>query len=417
MTPPIAAASPWTPAFTRFFLAQCLSWAGSSMSPVALSFGVLAATGRATAVGVVLASFTLPMVGLLLLGGVVADAVPRWRLLPISHAVSGITQLAIAAWFLLGLGSVPLLAALCALGGAAAAFTGPALRGIVADLVPTAARARANAARTASRNLSRILGPSLGAMMMGLSGAGWVLAVDGACLLVAAAVLATLPAAESGRPGQTPARPAPPTGSGPRRALRDLREGWHEFASRRWLWSVACAFLVLNLLIGGIWLVLGPALAADGIGAASWGLVLGGRAVGQVAGGMLAYRWQPARPLLGVLLAPLPYAAVFVGIGAGTGLPVLLVCAVAAGTGSALGDVLWETTIQQQVPAAALSRVSSLDMMLSFASVPLGQMLLPMIATTIPPATVAIAAGGLCVLALGIPLLSRDVRGLRASAP
>ena len=172
---------------------------------------------------------------------------------------------------------------------------------------------------------------------------------------------------------------------------------------------------MLNVLIGGIWLVLGPVLAVHSIGAAGWGVVLGARATGQVIGGLLAHRWRIKRPLLGVLLAPLPYAAVFVAIGAGAGLPVLLACAGVAGVGSALSDVQWETTIQRQVPSVAMSRVSSWDMMLSFLSVPVGQMTAPALAATVGAPTVAMAGGAVCALALTLPLLSREVRGLQAS--
>ena len=170
----------------------------------------------------------------------------------------------------------------------------------------------------------------------------------------------------------------------------------------------------MNVLIGGVWLVLGPLLAVDTIGAAGWGLVLGARAAGQALGGILAYRWHVTRPLLGVLLAPLPYAALFVAMGLGAALPVLLVGAVIAGVGSALSDVLWETTIQQQVPAAALSRVASFDMLLSFISVPVGQLAAPALAATVGAPAVAVAGGVVCAVGLLTPLLSREVRSLRA---
>ena len=325
----------------------------------------------------------------------------------ISHAVAGLAHLGSALWFLAGLESVAVLAAFAAISAMASAFTGPALRGMVIDLVPGAALSRANAARTASRNVARMIGPGLGGGMVALTGAGWVLALDAVCMLLAAAILSTLPQQPSDSPG--------PRSSGRlRQAARDLGEGWREFASRRWLWRTSCAFFVLNVLIGGIWLVLGPVMAADSIGAAGWGLVLGGRAAGQVAGGVLAYRWSISRPLLGVLLAPLPYAAVFVAIGAGAGLPLLVAGALIAGIGSAFGDVQWETAIQQQVPSRAISRVSSLDMMLSFLSVPLGQVAVPPVAAAFGAPGVAVAGGALCVLALTLPLLSHEVRGLRA---
>lgn len=138
-------------------------------------------------------------------------------------------------------------------------------------------------------------------------------------------------------------------------------------------------------------------------------LVLGLQAAGQVLGGLLAYRWSPARPLLGVLLLPMPYAALFLALGAGAGTVTL---AAVAGIGSAVGDVLWETTVQQQVAPAAIARVFSLDMLLSFLSIPIGQLGAPMLAAAIGAPAIAAGAGVVCAVALVLPLLSRDVREL-----
>ncbi|MFC0673297.1 MFS transporter [Brachybacterium hainanense] len=419
---PPAAASPWTPAFRRFFVAQCLSWLGSSMTPVALSFGVLRETGSTAALGLVLTASTVPMIALLLVGGVVADRVPRRALLTITHLVAGLAQLGSACWFLLDARSLPVLVAVTALGGLASAFTAPALRGIITDLVPHEAIGRANAVRTTSRNVTRMLGPGAAGLLVAVADAGWALALDAICLGLAAAVLATIPNPDSSprppgapTPAPTAARTSLP--GAVRELLADLRGGWEEFTKHRWLWLVTCAFTGMNVLIGGVWLVLGPVSAEHTIGSAGWGLVLGARAAGQVAGGVLAYRWSPARPMVAVLLLPLPYAAVFAALAAGGGLPLLLGLAVLAGLGSAMGDVLWETTLQQRVARDALSRVASIDMLLSFVSVPVGQLAAPALSALLGAPLVIGLGAVLCAGTLLAPLASADVRGLRAQAP
>lgn len=142
------------------------------MTPVALSFGVLRVTGSAADLGLVLAASTFPMVALLLVGGVVADRMPRRALLTITHLVAGLAQAGSALWFLLDARALPLLLAAASLGGLASAFTAPALRGIVADLVPEGAIGRANAARTTSRHLTRMLGPAVAGVLVGAANAG-----------------------------------------------------------------------------------------------------------------------------------------------------------------------------------------------------------------------------------------------------
>lgn len=410
------ASSPWNPGFTRFFLAQSVSWIGSSMTPVALSFGILRTTGDIGDLSLVLAANTVPMIALLLVGGVVADRLPRRALLTVTHALAGLTQAASAAWFLLGDLPLAALIAATALNGLASAFTAPALRGIVVDLVPPPARGRANAVRTASRNLTRMIGPAVSGVLVATAGAELALAIDAACLLLACALLATVPDAPA--PGSTPSVPSGAAGPSAQRgrALRtvasELHGGWQEFLAHRWLWSSTMAFTGLNVLIGGIWLVLGPAMAAPSIGASGWGLVLGARAAGQVAGATLAYRWTPHRPLVGVLLLPLPYAAVFAAIAVDAGTVVLLALAALAGCGSAMSDVLWETTLQQHVAAGALSRVASLDMLISFVSVPAGQLAAPALALAVGAPAVVAAGSIVCVLVLVAPLVSADVRRL-----
>ncbi|QNN82078.1 MFS transporter [Brachybacterium sp. Z12] len=246
------------------------------MTPVALSFGVLRATGSTTDLGLVLAANTIPMVALLLVGGVVADRVPRRALLTFTHLVAGLAQAGSAMWFLLGVQALPLLLVAAALNGFASAFTAPALRGIITDLVPHDAIGRANAVRITSRNLTRMLGPAAAGLLVAVANAGWALAIDAAFLLLASAVLATIPNADAARPSaHASARPdLLRVGAALRTFVTDTSGGWREFTSHRWLWLVTFSFTGMNVLIGGIWLVLGPVSAEDTIGAAGWGSCL-----------------------------------------------------------------------------------------------------------------------------------------------
>lgn len=376
------------------------------MVPVALSFGVLQATGDAGALGLVLAAGTAPMV-LLLLGGVVADRTPRGALLIWTHVAAALAQALSACWFLLQWRSVGLLAGSAALGGVASAFTGPALRGLLTDLVPAPALGRAVASRTTARNVFRLTGPGVSGVIVVLAGAGPVLALDAACLLGAALLFRGLPA--------TPASAR----TGERRGLaavwEELVDGIREVVSRSWLWLISMSFFVINMMIGGIWLVMGPLSLSHSGGPIGWGAVLGARACGQLLGAALAYRWRVRHPLVWVLLGSVPYTAAFIGIGTGAPVLALVVLAAVAGVFSAVGDVTWETVLAHQIPSRAISRVSSVDMMLSFCSVPLGQILAPPAVHLWGLAPVALAGTAVCVLALVAPLASRPVRTMTAA--
>ena len=391
--------SPWTPPFTRFFFAQSLSWLGSSMTPVALSFGILRRTGDVESLSLVLVANTAPMILFLLLGGVIADRLPRGRLLVVTHVAAALTQAGSAAWFFVAESPLPVLLMLTALNGLSAAFTGPALRGVLAQLVPEQALERANAARATSRSAFRLVGPGVAGVIVGAADAGWALAVDAACLGGAALLLAGLRLGGSAVAGGG--------------VLGDLHEGWREFAARSWLWSVTLAFCGVNVLIGAIWLVIGPLVAEQSIGPAGWGVVLGVRAAGQLAGGLLAYRWSPTRPLVAAQLFSVPYAAAFVALALQTGLLPLAIAAAAAGAGEAIAGVLWESTLQREIRPEALGRVASIDMLGSFASVPVGQLAAPVLLVVFGLRPTVLGGAVLLVAMVMAPLLVPSVRSLR----
>ncbi|GAA2418832.1 MFS transporter [Nonomuraea africana] len=68
--------------FTLLLVARTISVLGSSLAPVALAFGVLALPGAtAPTLAVVLTAEALPMVAFILVGGVIADRLPRHRVM------------------------------------------------------------------------------------------------------------------------------------------------------------------------------------------------------------------------------------------------------------------------------------------------------------------------------------------------
>jgi len=68
--------------FRRLFLAQTVNLLGSAIAPIALAFAVLGQPGgSATDLGLILAARALGQVAFLLSGGVLADRMPRLRLM------------------------------------------------------------------------------------------------------------------------------------------------------------------------------------------------------------------------------------------------------------------------------------------------------------------------------------------------
>src|SRR5436305_15266061 len=82
--------------FRLLFLGRLVSFLGSAFAPVAIAFAVLQ-IGTASDLGLVLAAQMLPTVVLVLVGGVIADRLPRHAVLVASNVVSAAAQGASAA--------------------------------------------------------------------------------------------------------------------------------------------------------------------------------------------------------------------------------------------------------------------------------------------------------------------------------
>ncbi|WP_344551750.1 MFS transporter [Kitasatospora saccharophila] len=392
-------------AFRRFLLGRTVSLLGGAMAPVALAFAVLdAADGRAADLGVVLAARTLPLLALLLLGGAVADRLPRRTVLLATHLGAGLSQGAAAVLLLTGHYALGPFAALEFLNGALTAFGSPALLGVLPELVPPGRLRPANALLGMAANGSKLLGPPLAGLLVAGAGPGWAVALDALGYLPAACLLACLPA---GRTAATAAATAP-TGLG-----RELREGWTVLRRTRWIWWTTWSCCATNLLLVGPWQVLGPRLA----GPALWGVLLSARGAGLLLASTAAYRLAPRRLLatgqLAGLLLPFPLLA----LGRHAPAPWLLAAAFGSGLGLALSATAWDTSLQEHLPNGVLSRVSANADVLSYLAIPLGQLACaPLTARLGAPAlatAAALAQGSLTLL----PLLSPAVRRLPHGGP
>lgn len=115
--------------YRLFFTGQALSTVGDYMTPVAITFAILDRGGTAAQVGWVLGAGTAAMVVFLLFGGLVADRVPRRRVMLGSAVLRSIAQAVVAVLLFAGHWHVWELALLEAAWGAGDAFSTPAMTG------------------------------------------------------------------------------------------------------------------------------------------------------------------------------------------------------------------------------------------------------------------------------------------------
>ncbi|WP_049773291.1 MFS transporter [Segniliparus rotundus] len=346
--------------FRWFFAARSASLFGSNAAPIALAFAVLEASHRSGDLGLVLAARSFALILLVLFGGVLSDRYPRDRVVLVGHLGAAATQAVAATILITGHFDLVAIMATEALNGALTALTGPGLYGMIGQVAPEGQVRKANALLGSTRQVATILGPSLGGLLVVTAGGGWALVLDAGCFLVAACCLAQLRLPKAG--------PEHPGG-----VFAELREGYGEFRTHTWIWTVVVGFAGLVFVQAGAWDVLGPVLAERSFGAQGWGLVLASEAMGFLVGNLVMYRLHIVKLMrlgqLCLVLTPLP----LVPMALGAGLDWLLAASFFAGALFSVFGVAWDTSMQEHVPEEKLSRVASFDALGSWIAMPLGQ--------------------------------------------
>ncbi|WP_157751463.1 MFS transporter [Actinoplanes derwentensis] len=388
--------------FGWFLTGRTIDMFGSSMTTVALSLAVLQSSGQATDLGIVLAANIVPMLVLLLAGGVLADRMSRRLLLIAANTVSAAAIGGVAVMLLTGRYHLPSIAVLALVAGAAGAFASPALRGIVPELVADTDLQRANALLASSGHAVRIIAPTVAGLLTATAGGGWALAVDAGSYLLAAVLFLRLPPRI-----RTPVGDRTPAAAG---LGRDLVAGWRIFRSQHWLVLTSVSFAVINAVNVGPWNVLGPMLVSDRGGPLGWGAVLSVRAAGLLLMSVVAVRLVFRRPLrTGRLFGVLP-ALPLLALGFSGEPWIVAVAAFVGGLGFTISAITWNTALQTRVPREALSRVSAFDDLFSFIAIPLSQLAAGPLAAALGAGPVALACGVVYVIAALVPLLSTQAR-------
>jgi MFS family permease len=389
------------PSFRWQFAAQATSAVGDHIAPVALAFAVLEVRDSASALGVALLARQLPLALVVLTAGVWADRLPRHLIMLSADAIRFMTQVMLGALVIAGAAELWHFIVLQAVNGVATAFFQPAATGLTPLTVSRQRLQQANALMSLSLSVAVIMGPILGGALVVLVGAGSGLVVDGATFAVSALCLVRIRIAPRAK---VPVRQGMWT---------ELGAGWSEVRARPWLWMGIANFALFQLFTYSTYFVLGPVLAKEALGgASSWGLIVTMWGVGAALAGAVALRLHPRRPLVGAFFAFAAVAPTMVLLGLGAPRLDVAITGIAAGAGMVLGSILWETTLQEEVPEEALSRVAAYDWAGSMALRPVGYAVVGPIAAAISPRWTLIGAAGLLVATQVATALAPAVRRL-----
>ena len=279
-----------------------------------------------------------------------------------------------------------------AVNGAASAFTFPAMAGIVPLIVDRTRLQPANALLAFSRSGLTVIGPAVAGLLVVTVGPGWALAFDALTYLVAIVCLwqVRLPRAT---------RPAPERTSMLRRAARRLG-GVHvaDLAVGRGRRLRAAQRDPLRCARRARAARLEPRPA---LGESGWGLALSAEAVGTVVATVVMLRSRVRHPLRAGMIAIAAIAVPMVMLGVAVDVALVFAMFV-AGCGRRGVQRRLGTAMQEHMPEAVLSRVSSYDALGSFVAMPLGIVAVRRRSPTVDPETLLVVSGGLyAVLALG----------------
>ena len=373
---------------------------GAEMLPVAMVGLVLVGHGPLV-LGLVLGVRGAAGSLFALLTGTLLTRVRKSTALAINDAVQAIVMLG----FALGPEAAGWLLALATLSGMAGSVVEPAAGSLMPSLVPGRRLQQANALRNIVGRAAGITGPALAGVLIALLDVDTVFLLIAAMFVVCSATLALI-------------REAPPQGEPTTETMgASLGAGWREVVRRPWVLAVIVVATVQAPTTLAPGFVLLPIVVADSYTEPVYGAALSCMAAGQLLGGVVAARWEPARPGLVSLVGVLFFPLTLLGLALTVPAPVLLAGYLATGAGFMLFGVYWYTALQRSIPQERLSVVIGIDQVGSFGLEPVGYAVAGALAETVGARAVLLGAATVGLATSLLPLSVPGVTRLTDPAP
>ena len=323
-----------SPEYRRIYFGEAVSTVGTQMTAVAVPLQVFRLTHSSLAVGLLGLASLVPLVTFGLIGGSIADAMDRRRLLLITTSFLALTSGLLFLQAGLGLRQVWLLYVLVACQAGLFAVDSPARRAVVPSLVGERNIPAATALSQVLFNTAVIVGPLLAGVLVGTLGFSWVYGIDlvsfAASLLAAASL-----------------RPMPPSGGGTAAGVASVLEGLRFLRARPIL---LMSFAVdIDAMVFGMPRALFPALAVGRFhgGSGSAGLLYAAPAMGALLGALLSGSFvRVRRQGMAVIAAIVVWGLAIVGFGLSRSMLIAVVMLAIAG-GADMVSAVFRNAIQQ----------------------------------------------------------------------
>jgi MFS family permease len=348
------------PNYRRYYGGQAISLIGTWMQMTAQSWLVLTLTHSSTALGIVIALQTVPVLILGPYGGVIADRIDKRRMMIALQSAMGIQALILGVLTVTGAVRVWEIGVLAALLGLNNAFENPARQSFMLELVGAEHLRNAVSLNSVLVNMARTIGPAVAGLLIASVGDGVCFLFNAASFIPVVASLTTMDAT-----ALSPSTPAP-------RARGQLREGLN-YVRRTPELAIP---LVMMALVGCLtyeFQVSLPYMASRGlnVGATGFGFMTASMGVGAVIGGLL----MAARGKTGLRPLVMSASAFGVAMTFATVAPSLALELVALGLAGAASITFMSTgnsTLQLTADPSMRGRVMSLWFVAFQGSTPIG---------------------------------------------
>ena len=393
------------PNYRRYIAGQSVSLVGTWMQMTAQSWLVLTLTHSSTALGLVVAAQTLPVLLLAPYGGVIADRVDKRRLMVILQTAMGVQALVLGVLTISGAARVWEIAVLAALLGLNNAFENPARQSFILEMVGPEHLRNAVSLNSVLVNVARAVGPAVAGILIATVGDGVCFLVNAASFVAVVTSLLTLD-----RGALTPSTPA-------LRQPGQLRQGLRYVARTPDL-AIPLLMMALAGTLAYEFQVSLPFMAKEGlhVGAAGFGFMTAAMGLGAVVGGLfIAGRGRIGLRFLTVAASAFGVTMLFAAVA--PTLAIELVALALVGASSVAFLSTGNATLQLGADPAMRGRVMSLWFVAFQGSTPIGGPIVGAL-MAVAGARAGLGLGGLtCLLVALIGVLALRRMGRRGREP
>lgn len=390
--------------FRLLWLGQGVSLCGTHMQRAAIAWQIYLLTHDPLALGLIGLFRFLPQVTLALLGGLIADAQDRRRVMIVAQACMMVAAGFLALATYVGVVTAPLIYLVVFLTAAAAAFDSPSRQSLLPNLVPARDFPNAVSLNSVMSETARIVGPSMTGLLIAVTGSvGLIYAINAVSFLAVIAAVAAIRTAVRDR-----VQPAAVD-------FHALIEGFR-YARRS---PVIMGAIVMDFFAAffGSSNALLPIFASDilHVGPEGYGLLVAAPSVGALlTSTSMSVRRSFSRPGVAMMWGVILYGSAMILFGVSTVYALSLLFFALTGTGDSLSTILRQVIRQLATPDHLRGRMTSINMIFAFGGPQLGEVEAGLVAS-LWGAPIAVVSGGIgCLLTVAFAAwLSPALRNYR----